>query len=190
MTRAKKFSPQQIEKFLYSDGGCCKGRRGTCSTLKAIPRHQVHQKRTFLQNTDKAARRVWIRSMVQNAKDRSTGRMKHFQVNGYQLCIKAFCEVYNISPRTLNNHSSIEVPVQTHTYTPRVCPVSQPAIQWLKMRIPEIADQSPKNQTFVMPQATMNKEELLRMYIYENGLKESGAPMSCTTWYRLLKVRE
>jgi hypothetical protein len=192
-----KYSMEGLLSYRFGNGKCCKGLRGPCKTLVKFSADQILMNRGMLQNLSKAGRRVWLRTQASSAKDCLTGHMKHFQVQGIPLCLTAFCDLYNITPKTMYNHSNIEVlnDAEAMEYTPRHRRVTQPAIEWLKLRIPHIADLSPTTHFYVLPQSTMNREELLRMYVYETYWNDPEAEdarplISLSAWYRLLKVRK
>ena len=179
-----KCDPERLANYRFGLGGCCRGRSG-CTSLQDLKHDEILVFRRYLSGCSRGQRQVWLRSEAMKAKDRNTGHLQHFHVGNLKLCIVAFCELYNITRQTLYNHSNMEQP-SIRKPTTRDCPKSGAAKAWLQISIPEIADQSPTSNKYVMPDSTLTKKDLLRVYLYDQKLPEGY--ISKTTWYRLLKV--
>lgn len=102
--KTKKEQPENIAKFLYENGGCCKGVKTSCATLKAFPRAEIIQNRKLVLS-DRFASKLHdqpavfftishnVTRRVVDGKEKIIGGY----VGGKHLCQKAFCEMYNIS---------------------------------------------------------------------------------------------
>lgn len=160
-----------------------------CSTLSVLTHEEIVRCRRTIANASKLSRQAFLIAARKNATDTVTGRMEHFQIGQHRLCSTAYCELFNITRKTLNLGEQQEF-AHVQPNVDRVCPMTGPASAWITKRLKSLADYSPEGEFYVMPRDTMNKVEFWFMYMKETGQTLFAKDtIHLRTWYKLLNVR-
>jgi hypothetical protein len=185
---SRRASERWINEYKFAKGGCCKGKRVHCDTLEVFTHKFIVECRASVASQPKLVRQQHFIALSRAAKDVTNGRLEHFNLGGVSLCKNAFCELNNVSPKTLNSWAE-STSAYDSGYTPRDTPVTGPAMSWLSRRLHELSDTCPTSRNLILPQETINSKDLRRMYLYESQLLEGmAAYISNSSWYLLMKV--